>query len=139
MTQEAGDALSFGDFRLQPRERRLERDGRLVRVGDRALDILIALTERPGDVVTKEELTARLWPDVTVQDGALRVHVAGLRKALGDGKDGVEYVKNVMGRGYAFVARTSRSTASQRWLSQLLEGCVLQLDRGEPDDDRASA
>jgi predicted ATPase/DNA-binding winged helix-turn-helix (wHTH) protein len=114
MTQEAGDALSFGDFCLHPRERRLERDGRLVRVGDRALDILIALTERPGDVVTKEELTARLWPDVTVQDGALRVHVAGLRKALGDGKDGVECVKNVTGRGYAFVARTSRSTTSQR-------------------------
>ncbi len=96
-------ALCFGDFRLYPRERRLERDHRPVRIGDRALDVLLALTERPGDVVTKEELLARVWPDVTVEESALRVHVAGLRKVLGDGKEkGAQFVKNVTWvRGYA--------------------------------------
>ena len=79
------DALAFGNFRLYPRERRLEREGRPVRIGDRALDILVALTGRAGEVVTKEELNGRLWPDVTVEESALRVHIAGLRKVLGDG------------------------------------------------------
>ena len=48
------DALAFGNFRLYPRERRLEREGRPVRIGDRALDILVALTGRAGEVVTKD-------------------------------------------------------------------------------------
>jgi predicted ATPase len=107
------EALAFGHFRLHPRERRLEREGRPVRIGDRALDILVALTGRAGEVVTKEELNGRLWPDVTVEESALRVHIAGLRKVLGDGKDGARFVKNVTGRGYAFVAVVSRESAPE--------------------------
>jgi predicted ATPase/DNA-binding winged helix-turn-helix (wHTH) protein len=107
------DAVSFGNFRLYPSERRLEQDGQPLRIGDRALDVLIALTERPGEVVSKEELTTRVWSDVTVEESALRVHVAGLRKVLGDGKNGARYVKNVTGRGYAFVAVVSRTVVSE--------------------------
>ena len=102
--------IEFGPFRLVARERRLERDGLAVKVGSRALDLLIALAERAGEVVSKEELIARLWPDTTVEGSGIRVHVAGLRKALGDGQEGAGYVTNVPGRGYRLVAPISRSS-----------------------------
>jgi predicted ATPase len=65
---------------------------------------LIALVERAGELVTKDELVARVWPDTFVEEGNLRVHVAALRRALGDGHTGARYVANVPGRGYRFVA-----------------------------------
>ena len=73
-------------------------------MGGRALDLLAALIEHAGTVLPKADLIARVWPDVTVEEVGLRVHVANLRKALGDGKDGVRYIVNVAGRGYSFVA-----------------------------------
>jgi predicted ATPase/DNA-binding winged helix-turn-helix (wHTH) protein len=98
------DVVSFGPFRLSAPERLLERAGAPLQLGSRALDILIALVERAGEVVSKKELMARVWADVTVDEATLRVHVAGLRKALGDGRTGARYVTNVPGRGYCFVA-----------------------------------
>ncbi|WP_394845506.1 helix-turn-helix transcriptional regulator [Pendulispora brunnea] len=103
--------LSFGPFRLYVRARRLERDGQVVRIGSRAIDILVALTERAGDVLTRDELIAYVWPDVAVEESGLRVQIAGLRKALGDGQNGARYVTNVPGRGYTFVAPVSRIDA----------------------------
>ena len=97
-------ALSFGPFCLYARERRLECEGRIVKLGSRALEILTILTERAGDVISKEELTTRVWPDMAIEDSGLRVHIAALRKALGDGRQGARYVANVSGRGYSFVA-----------------------------------
>jgi predicted ATPase len=82
-------------------------------LGGRALDILIVLVEHAGEVVSKRELIAKVWPDVTVNDGSLRFHVAALRKALGDGEAGARYVANVPGRGYCFVAPISRPAAPQ--------------------------
>ncbi len=93
----------FGPFRLFPAERRLLKGETPVQIGSRALDILIALVERAGEVVPKHELLARVWPDVTVEESSLRVHVAGLRKALADGNDQARYIVNVAGRGYTFV------------------------------------
>src|SRR5215831_17348180 len=88
-------------------------DGKPLRLGSRALDILIALVERAGETITKEQLIARIWPDMVVDEGALRVHVAALRKALGDGRAGRRYVANNPGRGYAFSAPVVREkTAS---------------------------
>ena len=106
------DALSFGPFCLYPRQRRLERDRRGVRIGDRALDILLLLVERAGEVVAQDELIASVWKEVAVAESALRVHIAGLRKALGD-VDGSQYVRNVMGRGYSFVEVVSRPIATE--------------------------
>jgi predicted ATPase/DNA-binding winged helix-turn-helix (wHTH) protein len=102
-------AVSFGPFRLFPAERLLEKDGVALHLGGRALDILILLVERAGEVVSKRELVARVWADVTVDEGSLRFHVAALRKALGDGQSGARYVTNVPGRGYCLVAPVSRS------------------------------
>ncbi|MBW7963178.1 winged helix-turn-helix domain-containing protein [Bradyrhizobium sp. BR 10261] len=97
-------AISFGPFRLFPKSRLLEKDGAHLHVGGRALDILIFLAKRPGEVVDKRELVKRVWADVNVDDGSLRFHIAALRKALGDTGKSARYVVNVPGRGYCFVA-----------------------------------
>jgi predicted ATPase/DNA-binding winged helix-turn-helix (wHTH) protein len=95
---------SFGPFRLNAAERRLERNDEAVVIGSRSLDILIALVERAGEILSRRELIARVWPGIVVEEANLRVHIAGLRRALGDGKVGARYIANVPGRGYSFVA-----------------------------------
>jgi predicted ATPase/DNA-binding winged helix-turn-helix (wHTH) protein len=112
LSARSSDVLSFGPFRLHGRERRLERDGRIVKIGSRALDILVALTERAGEVVSNEELALLVWPDTAVETSAVRVQIAGLRKALGEGRTALRYVSNVPGRGYSFVAEVARPAAS---------------------------
>jgi DNA-binding winged helix-turn-helix (wHTH) protein len=100
--------LRFGPFELSIGERVLRRDGRVLPLGDRALDILTYLADRPGDVIAKQELMDQVWPDVTVEEGSLRVHIAAIRKALGDGQFGNRYIANIKGRGYSFVAPVVR-------------------------------
>jgi DNA-binding winged helix-turn-helix (wHTH) protein len=95
-------ALSFGPFRLSPAQRLLERNGVPIAIGSRSLDILIALAARAGKTVSKRDLLSCVWPDTIVDDSSLRVHVSGLRKALGDG-EGSRYVANVPGRGTAWL------------------------------------
>jgi predicted ATPase/DNA-binding winged helix-turn-helix (wHTH) protein len=95
--------LRFGPFELSIGERILRREGEALPLGGRALDILIYLAERPGEVVAKQELLDHVWSDVTVEEGSLRVHVAAIRKALGDGQFGNRYIANIKGRGYSFV------------------------------------
>ncbi len=103
--------LTFGTFRLFPaRNWLLDRDTP-VRVGSRALDILTILAEHAGEIVSKEELMEYAWPNTTVVEANLRVHVAGLRKLLGDGQTGTRYIVSVIGRGYRFVAPVSLSQA----------------------------
>jgi predicted ATPase/DNA-binding winged helix-turn-helix (wHTH) protein len=100
----------FGPFRLVPAERALYGSGGAVRLHGRAFDLLLALVERAGEVVAKEELLARVWPQTFVEEGNLRVHVAALRKVLQD-DSGHPYVDNVVGRGYSFVAPVRRQAA----------------------------
>ncbi len=107
-------AYSFGPFRLLPSRQLLLEGDRPLRIGNRALDILTTLVERAGEIVTKEELIARVWPNTFVEEGNLRVHLAAIRKILGDGTAGNRYVVNIPGRGYRFVAPISISAASAR-------------------------
>src|SRR5262245_53234356 len=107
------ETLVFGSFRLLPAQRILLNDGKPLRLGSRALDILVTLVERAGETIPKEQLIARTWPDTVVDEGALRVHVAALRKALGDGRNGRRYVTNNPGRGYTFVTPVTREHAPQ--------------------------
>src|ERR1700760_224412 len=100
--------LRFGPFELSIAERILRREDKVVPLGGRALDILIYLAERPGEVIAKQELMDRVWSDVTVEEGSLRVHVAAIRKALGDGQFGNRYIANIKGRGYSFVGTVVR-------------------------------
>jgi predicted ATPase/DNA-binding winged helix-turn-helix (wHTH) protein len=99
----ANDVFEFGPFKLFVAERRLLKLDQSLTLGGRALELLIALLEQAGQIVSHEELIARVWPDVTVDDANLRVHIGALRKALGDGLDGVRYISNIAGRGYCFV------------------------------------
>ncbi|HEY6630242.1 MAG TPA: winged helix-turn-helix domain-containing protein, partial [Rhizobiaceae bacterium] len=106
-----GQSICFGPFRLTASSRLLERDGAPLAIGGRALDLLIALTSRPGEILSVRELLALVWPRVTVEEANLRVCVAALRKALRDGREGARYVINVAGRGYMFAAPVGRSYA----------------------------
>ncbi|MBZ9656909.1 ATP-binding protein [Phyllobacterium lublinensis] len=107
-TVTAGDEIVFGPFVLAPRKRLLSSEGVPVELGARALDILIALTAKPNQIISKKDLLARAWPDITVEEGSLRFHMANLRKALADGKEGARYIATLTGRGYCFVAPISR-------------------------------
>ena len=104
----------FGPFVLVPERQQLMLDGVAVRIGGRALDILTALVERPGEVVGKRALMARVWPDVVVDEGNLKVNMAALRRALGDGSATTadSYIATVTGRGYRFVAPVESMGAS---------------------------
>jgi DNA-binding winged helix-turn-helix (wHTH) protein len=108
------ETISFGPFELSSGERILRRAGLEVPLGGRALDILTYLVGRPGEVVTKKELIDHAGPDVIVEGGSLRVHMAALRKALGDGQFGNRYITSVKGRGYCFVAPVFRLSAVSR-------------------------
>jgi DNA-binding winged helix-turn-helix (wHTH) protein len=80
-----------------------------VSLGSRALEILTVLLERPGELVSKHELMARVWPNVFVEPANLTVHMSALRRTLRDGRDGNRFIINVPGRGYSFVASVETS------------------------------
>src|ERR1700687_4586187 len=103
--------LVFGPFRLFPAQRRLKKNGKPLRLGGRALDILTVLAERAGEVVSNRALLESVWEDVTVEESSLRFHIKNLRKILGDRPSGTRYVRNFPGRGYCFVAPTTQITA----------------------------
>jgi predicted ATPase/DNA-binding winged helix-turn-helix (wHTH) protein len=99
-----GGVIVFGAFRLVPAARTLTRNGSPVQLGGRALDILIALIERAGQLVSKAELFAAVWPKIFVEESNLRVQLSALRKALGDDRSGTRFIVSIPGRGYMFVA-----------------------------------
>ncbi len=99
--------VHFGPYRVHPRQRLVLEGGQPLRLGRRAVEILLVLLEHAGEVVSKQQLIARVWPRSVVEDTNLRVHVAALRKALGDGQAGQRYIVTVAQRGYSFVAPLS--------------------------------
>ena len=105
--------LRFGPFELDSSARSLRRGDVALPLGSRALDILVYLANRPGEVIKKKELIDHVWSDVVVEEVALRVHVASIRKALGDGQFGNRYIVNIYGRGYSFVGAVVRLDDSQ--------------------------
>src|SRR5271168_5041418 len=104
-------SISFAPFRLFPEQRLLLEGDNPVRVGSRALDILTALVERPGELVGKDELIARVWRGTFVEEGNLKFQVGALRRALGDGRGGRRYIATSPGQGYRFVAPVSVAQA----------------------------
>ena len=92
--------ISFGRFRLDPVRRELRRDGKPVRLGSRAREILCLLASAGGAVVSKDEVMARVWPGVVVEENNLRVHIRALRNALEEDEDGESCIVTVPGRGY---------------------------------------
>jgi len=104
-----GERLKFGEFELAPVARVLWRRGEQVRLGSRALDILIALASRPGQILSKDDLTKLVWRGALVDETGLRVGISAVRKALGTGGD--RYIATVPGRGYCFVLDVETTAA----------------------------
>lgn len=103
--------VRFGPFTFFPAQRLLAEDGAAVNLGSRARAILSVLLEYHGEVVTKAQLIQKVWPETFVEEANLRVHIAALRRALGDGQDGRRYIVNISGRGYSFVSPIEREEA----------------------------
>jgi len=93
-------SVGFGRFRVLPHRRELISDGKPVKLGGRAFDLLMALIEARGGVVTKDALLARVWPGRIVEENNLQSHIAALRAAFGPDRD---LIRTVSGRGYQFI------------------------------------
>lgn len=104
-------SYTFGPFVFIPDRQALLQGEVPVRVGGRALDILTALVERPGELMTKNEIMARVWPNLVVIEDNLKVNVGSLRRALGDETGAAKYIATVPGRGYRFIAPVSVSSS----------------------------
>ena len=98
----------FGPFTVQPDERLLLQEGRPVSLTPKAFDLLIQLIDRPGQLVGKQELMAALWPDTFVEETNLAYTMSALRRAIGDGQNGNQYIQTVPTRGYRFVSPVMR-------------------------------
>src|SRR5215468_3550994 len=91
--------IAFGRFQVLPDRRELLVDGRPVKLGGRAFDVLVALIEAHGTVVSKDALMARVWPGRIVEENSLAAQIVALRAALGAER---ELIRTVSGRGYQF-------------------------------------
>ena len=107
-------SFAFGPFVLIPERQLLLKDEAPVRIGSRALDILTALVERSGELVSKRELISRAWPDTVVEESNLKVNMVALRRALGDGRGAAQYIATVTGRGYRFIAPVQSNRIGRR-------------------------
>jgi TolB-like protein len=105
------EEISFGPFRLDLRRPELRRDGQLVRIHRRALGILCVLAGAKGEIVSKDELMARLWPGRIVEEGNLHVHVSALRKSLDEHGEGHSFVVTIPGRGYRLADQSGLRSA----------------------------
>lgn len=106
--RQAATEIRFGRYRLLPMQFLLLEGDEPVRLGSRALEILIALLERAGELVAKHELMSRVWPNVFVEAANLTVHMSALRRVLHDGEEGNRFIINIPGRGYSFVGAVER-------------------------------
>jgi len=110
MGQQDNHSYEFGRFRLKVAERLLLREGEPVPLTPKVFDILVTLVEHGGQVVAKDDLMKRVWPNTFVEEGNLTQNISLLRKALGETPGGVQFIETVPRRGYRFVAETSESS-----------------------------
>ena len=112
----------FGSFELQSDKRRLLKDGATISLRPRAFDLLAALVDRAGHLVTKDELLDRVWPKIVVEEAALHVQVSALRKVLGS-----EAITTVSGRGYQFTLPVTKGEAEAHRISTPRHNLPYQL------------
>jgi len=111
------ETFHFGEFTLDVRERRLLRGAEVVRLLPKAYDMLVALVQQRGRLVTKDELLRRVWPESFVEEGGLTVHVSALRKALGEDAHRPIYIETVARSGYRFIAAVTCDLAHEKPLA----------------------
>ncbi len=112
MSQQAKHLYEFGRFRLNARERLLQRDGATVSLTPKAFDLLFVLVSRHGHLLEKEELFKAVWPDSFVEESNLSSNVALIRKVLGEGENGLKFIETVPKRGYRFVAEVREASSA---------------------------
>src|SRR6267154_5626481 len=101
----------FGAYRLDAQGRMLFREGARVALPPKVAELLVALVQAAGTVVTREHLLERLWPDTVVEEGSLTSHISLLRKALGEGPNGQDFIETLPKRGYRFVVSVKRAAS----------------------------
>src|SRR5258706_84945 len=116
------ERFRFGPFELQPDKRRLLEDGATTSLRPRAFDLLIALVERAGHLVTKDELLHQVWPRMVVEEAALHVQVSALRKVLG-----ADAITTVSGRGYQFTLPATKGDGEANRASRAKHNLPYQL------------
>jgi DNA-binding winged helix-turn-helix (wHTH) protein/TolB-like protein/Flp pilus assembly protein TadD len=104
MSEDSQQFYEFGRFRINTSNRVLLRDQEVVPLTPKVFDILLALVQSSGQVVSKDGLMKKVWPDSFVEEGNLTQNISLLRKALGEGQNGHQYIETVARRGYRFVA-----------------------------------
>src|SRR5258707_6268276 len=112
----------FGSFALQPHNRRLLKDGETIELRPRTFDLLVALVDRAGHLVTKDELLSLVWPNVVVEEAALHVQVSALRKVLG-----ADAITTVSGRGYQFTLPVTKGDGEATRVSRSKHNLPYQL------------
>src|SRR5258706_4400453 len=112
----------FGPFELQPDKRKLQKDGEAIALRPRAFDLLVALVDRAGHLVTKDELLDRVWPKTVVEEAALHVQMSALRKVLG-----ADTITTVSGRGYQFTLPVTKGDGQADRASKPKHNLPFQL------------
>jgi predicted ATPase/DNA-binding winged helix-turn-helix (wHTH) protein len=107
---EASAIIEFGRFRVLPDRRELLADGRPIKLGSRAFDLLMVLIKARGELVTKDEILNRVWPGTVVEENNLHIQISVLRKVLGGDRG---FIQTQSGRGYRFVAQVTTADAEQ--------------------------
>jgi DNA-binding winged helix-turn-helix (wHTH) protein/TolB-like protein/Tfp pilus assembly protein PilF len=105
MSHKTNPIYEFGPFRLDAKERLLLRAGEPVPLTPKAFDLLLALVERQGHLLAKDELMKRVWPETCVEESNLSYNISFIRKALGDGGNGQRYIETAPKHGYRFVSQ----------------------------------
>jgi DNA-binding winged helix-turn-helix (wHTH) protein len=127
LVSDTATIVEFGRFRILPHRRELLADGRPIRIGGRAFDVLMVLIDARGSVVAKDTLMDRVWPDTIVEENNLQAQIAALRSALGSDRD---LIRTIVGRGYQFIGeiRIAPPDPARSTIAQVTGGAAFPAD-----------
>ena len=126
MPPETKAFYEFGTFRCDPREHLLLCGGKPVSLSPKSFEILVALIQSNGRLLTKEELMQQVWPDSFVEEANLTVNISALRRVLGENPEGQQYIETVPKRGYRFVAAVTESRDEGQPVPSVASGAQQQ-------------
>jgi DNA-binding winged helix-turn-helix (wHTH) protein/Tol biopolymer transport system component len=137
MAQQPTPVYEFGPFHVDPVERVLRRQGEPIPLTSKVFDILLLLVEQHGHVVEKQQLMRTIWPDTFVEEGNLTQNISVLRKILGAGEPGHEYIQTVPRRGYRFVGSVRETNGDIELIVEehSKASIVIEEDDGHPPAD----
>lgn len=130
---------NFGEFRLEAENLLLFKDSKIVPLALKAGEVLLALVEAHGKLLTKQEPLDRVWADTFVEEASLAQHVSALRKTLGENGNGAKYIETIPRKGYLFVAdvkippsRETEITIGERTKTSVVEKISIETSDAPP-------